>query len=296
MKKRLFFSALVLVVLGLILTGCRFLVDSRLELKSGDILPSSIKLRNVSGEANRIDDIKSKYKVVFYLDSMNDDCIRRLDCIAKMIKLLSFADFRYVLVWEDRIPVDEIKKAGIDSSYNYSLEGKVSLSESKPTAFFADENNKITMVTGYSYISMINKVIELGENKDLSAQAIDMILKSASETDTFPQDYAGKTLLMFISSGCRTCGGVEDIVSKNIDSMQKKINVISVRPDFDIKQEYDQYFEVDPQQIYFNIFACTQRIEASNRKYPMFFIINSDKSIEKFFTDPNEAVNYVLGL
>ncbi len=296
MKKRLFFSVLVIAVLGLMLTGCRFLLDNRLELTYGDTLPAGIKLRNVSGTANRIDDIKSKYKVVFYLDSTNDDCIRRLDCISKMIDLLSFADLRYVLVWEDQIPVEEMKKAGIDLSFNYSLEGKVFLSESKPTAFLADENNKITMVTGYSYISLVNKIIELNGNKDLSAQAIDMILKSAEGINTSAQDRSTKTMLMFISSGCRTCREVEDIVCKNIDSMQKNINVISVRPDFDMQQEYDQYFEVDPQQIYFNIFACAQNIEASNRKYPMFFIINSDKTIEKFFTDPNEAVNYTLGL
>ncbi len=101
---------------------------------------------------------------------------------------------------------------------------------------------------------------------------------------------------MFMSSGCRTCKEGEDIVRKNIDSMQKKINVITVRPDFDIKQDYDKHFEIDPQQIYFNIFAYAQDVEARYRKYPMFVIINSDNSIERLFTDVNEAVKYALGL
>lgn len=296
MKKYVFLSVLVIVALAVVLTGCYFYLNNRLELKSGDIMPSSIKFFDASGGANTIDDVKSKYKVVFYLDSTNDDCMKRLDCISKTVNLMSLKGISYVVVFEDRIPVEKIKEAGIDSSYNYSLEGKVSLSESKPTAFLADENNKIMMVTGYSYVSLINKIIELGGKKDLSVKAGEMILKNASKSNAFHKEYNGKTLLMFMSSGCRKCKEDEDIVRKNIDSMQKKINVITVRPDFDIKQDYDKYYEMDPQQIYFNIFAYSQGGEVSRRKYPMFVIINSDNSIEKLFTDVDEAVKYTLGL
>lgn len=301
MKKHVFHAVLAIVVLIIVLTVCCFypynkFQYSKLELASEDIIPASIKLFNVSGKANKISDIKSNYKVVFYLDSTNEDCMKRLDCISKMISLIRFEDMSYVLVWEDRIPVEQIKEAGIGESYNYTLAGKSSLSEAKPTAFLVDKNNKIIMVTGYSYISLINEIIEMGGKKDLSAKAGGMIFKNALKSETFLREDNEKTLLMFMSSGCRLCREGEDIIRQNIDSMRKKINVITVRPDFDTKQDFDKYFEIDPQQIYFNIFSYALGVEADDRKYPMFFIINSDYSVEKLFTDANEAVKYILGL
>jgi hypothetical protein len=300
MKKYVFPAVLATVVLIIVLAVCFFNLNnkfqySKLELASEEIIPSSIKLFNASGKANKINDVKSKYKVVFYLDSTNEDCMKRLDGISKMIDLISFEDMSYVLVWEDQIPLKQIKEAGIAESYNYTLAGKATLSESKPTAFLTDENNKIIMVTGYSYISLINEVIEIGK-KDLSAKAGEMILKNALKSETFLQENNGKTLLMFMSSSCRLCRENEDIIRKNIDSLRKKINVITVRPDFDTKQDFDEFFEIDPEQIYFNMFAYSQRVEASNRKYPMFYIINSDYSVEKLITDPNELVKYISGL
>ncbi|MDP4179553.1 MAG: hypothetical protein Q8942_00485 [Bacillota bacterium] len=296
MKLYIFLSIFVIIVLTVVLTGCYSNLNTKLELKSGDIIPSSIKIFNTSGKANSIDDVRSKYKVVFYLDSANEDCMNRLDCVSKMTSLISFEAISYVIVWEDSIPLEKIKKAGIVSSYNYSLKNKASLSESKPTAFLVDENNKVIMVTGYSYISLINKIIELGDKKDLYNKAEKMIFNNVSKSGSLPRKDNGKTLLMFMSSGCRRCKEDEDIVKKNIDAMQEKINIITVRPDFDIKQNYDKYFELDPQMIYFNIFAYALGIDANNRKYPMFVIVNSKNSIEKFFTNVDEAVNYTLGL
>lgn len=297
MKKRFFPYILAMVLIAVHLTGCSFYQDKEFELQSGDILPSSINYFNASGESvSKTNGVKSKYKVVFYLNSTNADCMARLDCISKMIGLLSFEGIRFLIVWEDRIPLEKIKEAGIDPGYNYSLEGKASLSESKPTAFLTDENNKIMMVTGYSYISLINKLIELSDKKDLGTKATEMILKDASKSGAFFRKDNEKTLLMFLDSSCRKCMEFEEIVRKNIDFMQKKIKVITVRPDFDKKQDYDKYYEIDPQQVYFNIFAWTHDIGAGDRKYPMFFIINSDNSIERLFNDVDEAVSYTLGL
>lgn len=297
MKKLFFPSILAIVLIAVYLTGCSFYQNKKIELQSGDILPSSINFFNASGgAASKTDNVKSKYKVVFYLNSTNADCITRLDCISKMIGLLSFEGIRFLIVWEDRIPLERIKEAGIDPGNNYSLEGKASLSESKPTAFQTDENNKIMMVTGYSYISLINELIELGGKKDLGTKATEMILKDASKSGAFFRKDNEKTLLMFLDSSCRKCMEYEEIVHKNIESMQKKIKVITVRPDFDKQQDYDKYYEIDPQQIYFNIFAWTHGIGAGDRKYPMFFIINSHNSIERLFTDVDKAVSYTLGL
>ncbi|AEY65180.1 hypothetical protein [Clostridium sp. BNL1100] len=296
MKKHVIPAALAIVVLIVILTASCSDRRKSLELLSGDAIPSNAKLFSVSGESYKISDVKNKYKVVFYLDSTNEDCMKRLACISKTISLLSCKDIRYLLVWEDMIPVEDIQKAGIDESYNYSLKQKVSLSESKPNAFLVDENNKIVTVTGYSYISLINELINLSGKTDLSVKAGEMIVNNVSKSGNFPGNHNGKTLLMFMSSGCKICRVSEDIVSKNIDSMGKKINVITVRPDFDTRHSYDKNFEIDPQQIYFNIFSHKQGIQASNRKYPMFLIINKDFSVEKLFTDANEAVKYILGL
>lgn len=297
MKKHFISSILIIVLIVVHLTGCSFYQNKKFELQSGDILPSGIKYFDASkGTGRKINNLKSKYKVVFYLDSANADCISRLDCISKMIGLISFEELSFFLVWENEIPLDKVNEAGIDLSYNYSLKGKVSLSESKPTAFLTDENNKIMMVTGYSYISLINEIIELGGKKDLSTKAAEMIINNVSKSGAFFWEDNKKTLLMFMTSSCRRCMEYDEIVRKNIDSMQKKIQIITVRPDFDKKQDYDKYFEIDTQQIYFNIFASSSDIGATERKYPLFFIINSDNSIEKSFTDVNKAVSYILGL
>ncbi|HEY9063083.1 MAG TPA: hypothetical protein VIO64_21690 [Pseudobacteroides sp.] len=296
MKKYVFLCILAIVILAVVITSRYYNRDNRLEFKSGDTIPSSVKFINASGEDNRISDVKSKYKVIFYLDGTNDECIVRLGCISKMINLIKTEGISYLIVWEGLIPTKKVKDAGIDSKYNYSVDGKVSLSESKPTAFLMDESNKIIMVTGYSYISLINKIIELGEKKDLSYKAGEMIIKNVSKSGAFIRKDTEKTLLMFMWSGCRKCREHEEIVRKNIDSMQKKINVITIRPDFDTRQDYDKYYEIDSEQIYFNIYAYAYGIEASLRKYPMFVILKSDNSVEKLFTDVNEAINYILGL
>ncbi|KNY27853.1 hypothetical protein [Pseudobacteroides cellulosolvens] len=296
MKKYAFLYILAIVILAVVITSRYFNPDNRMEFKSGDTIPSSVKFVNAYGEDNRISDVKSKYKVVFYLDSTNDESIVRLDCISKIINLINIEGISYLIVWDGRIPAEKIKDAGIDSKYNYSLEDKVSLSESKPTAFLTDENNKIIMVTGYSYISLINEIIELGEKRDLSHKAGEMIIRNVSKSGAFSRKDKEKTLLMFMWSGCRKCREHEEIARKNIDSMQKKINVITIRPDFDIRQDYDKHYEIDPQEIYFNIYSYAYGIEASLRKYPLFVILNSDNSIEKLFTDVNEAVKYTLGL
>ncbi|ACL75599.1 hypothetical protein [Ruminiclostridium cellulolyticum] len=296
MKKYVIPAVLAIVVLIVILTASCSDRRKSFELLSGDVIPTSAKLFRVSGESYKISDVKSKYKVIFYLNSNNEESIKRLDCISKTISLLSCKDISYLLVWEDRIPVEDIQKAGIDESYNYSLKQKVSLSESKPTAFLMNENNKIIMVTGYSYISLINELINLNGKTDLSKKAGKMIVNNVSKSGDFSGNHDGKILLMFMSSGCKICRVSEDIVSKNIDAMGKKINTITVRPDFDTRHPYDKNFEIDPQQIYFNVFSHEQGIQASNRKYPMFLIINSDYSVEKLFTDASEVVNYILGL
>ncbi|WP_024831737.1 hypothetical protein [Ruminiclostridium josui] len=296
MKKYVIPAALAIVVLIVILTASCSDRRKNLELLSGDVIPSKAKLIRVSGESHNISDVKSKYKVIFYLDSTNEDCMKRLDCISKTINLLSCKDVSYLIVWEDKIPVEEIKKAGIDEDYNYSLKSKVILSESKPNAFLVDENSKIAMVTGYSYISLINEIINLNGKTDLSAKAGKMIVNNVSKSGDFSGNSNEKTLLMFMSSGCKSCRVSEDIISKNMDSMSKKINLITVRSDFDTRQSYDKNFEIDPQQIYFNIFCQEQDIQASDRKYPMFLIINKEYSVEKFFTDANEVVKYILGL
>lgn len=264
------------------------------ELMSGDVIPSSIKLVNTSGIPEKIDSVKSKYKVVFYLDDKNSDCMDRLNCISKVISLINLEGVSYHILWEDTIPTRELKMAGIDEKINYSLGGKVSLSESKPNAFLMDEKNKIVMVAGYSYISLISKIIELNEKKDLTTRAGEMILENATGSDTFLQEHKGKTLLMFISSSCKRCKEGEEIIRGNMDLMGKKMNVIAVRPDFDTRQDFDKYLEIDPQQIYFNTYCHAMGVEAAKRKYPMFFVIDGDLSVEKMFTNSSEAVNYVL--
>lgn len=300
MKKHIFSKVLALVALIIVLVVCFLILygkfqNSKLELASEDTIPSRIKLIDAQGKVNKINDIKSKYKVVFYLDSTNEDSLNRLDCISKMIDLMKSKDMSYLLVWEDKIPLKQINEAGIAESCNYTLEGKAQFSESKPTAFLTDENNKIITVAGYSYISLINQVIEIGK-EDLSAKAGEKILNNALKSDMSLLDNNKKTLLMFMSSSCRLCRENEEVIRKNIDMIEEKTNVITVRPDFDTKQDFDKYFEVDPQQIYFNLFAYSQKVEASNRQYPMFYIINKDCSIEKVITDPNELVKYISGL
>jgi thiol-disulfide isomerase/thioredoxin len=299
MKKYFFPAVIAIIVLIVVSTICFFYLNNRynnLELLSEEIIPSRIDLYNASGEVSSISDIKSNHKVVFYLESMNEDCIHRLDCISKMIDLLSFEGMSYMLIWEDQIPLKQINEAGIDESYNYSLNGKASLSEWKPTAFLTDENNKIKMVTGFSYVTLINEVIKISNKDDLCAKAVDKILKNALQSEMSLLENNKKTLMMFMSSGCRSCKETEEIIKNNIEFLQEKMNVVTVRPDFDLRQDFDKYYEVDPEQIYFNIFVDSQGVDASDRQYPFFYILNSDYSVEKLIRDPNELIKYVSGL
>jgi hypothetical protein len=95
---------------------------------------------------------------------------------------------------------------------------------------------------------LINKILELSGKKDLSAKAGEMILKNVSMPDGLIRGDNRKTLLMFMTSGCRMCRESEDIIKKNIEiQLYKDVSyagsIYIKTNDYGLTWKYDEFLD-----------------------------------------------------
>jgi thiol-disulfide isomerase/thioredoxin len=288
-KKLFIFIPVILVIAAIAIFSFNYFYLSKIpiEPRYGDEISSKIKMFTVSNNAINITQIKGKNKVIFYLQSSNPDCIERLYSINKLMKVFDVENVSYTILWEDKIPEEEVKKAGIDININYCLKGKRSFSQIKPEGYILDESNKVILRTGYSYGNMFYELHKLGGNKDLRDKVYKMILNDVFKGKEDTRDKNKLTLLMFINFNCKKCKDMEKTFENNVSLLQSKFNTISIRTNFDKKTEYDKLITFDDDTFVY----LTSFNDKAN--YPYFAAINQNGEIVSTFEDLNQLLKYV---
>lgn len=149
---------------------------------------------NVSGE-------KDKYIVCFYLDASQNESIERIKSI---MSIYSENKFNYVLIWENEIPLSELKNVGLADSKNISLKGKIDLTQIKPSSFIINEDNEVEVIAGPIYLKLTRKIYELANNKGKFLDNVNNVImnnlyKNYSNEIDMPKDI----LLIFTSTSCK---------------------------------------------------------------------------------------------
>lgn len=259
------------------------------ELQYRDSFPGNVSMFSYLNKKLKIADIKNKYKLIFYLSGTSPDCIQRLTAIHKIIEIYNFQNISYIILWEDKIPVDAVKKYNIDLNINYTFNNKSSISKSKPNGFLLDEDNKVLQVTGYSYIDVIKNIIALENKPNMLGKVNEEIFADAFGNKKGGLDKNKLTLLMFVSSSCKLCRETEEKIAKNLPALQKKLNVITIRPDFDTMQEYDVNYITDYSLVYFNVYDQVY----TAKQFPFFAVLDKDKQVLEHFSNIDALLNYL---
>lgn len=273
-----FSAVLLLMIVPFLFSACAKVRS--VELHYQETFPDDSKLVSGSDQEIKISEMKGRYKVVFYLDSTNPDCLQRLASIHKIMQVYQAPDLSYLVLWEDRIPEDAVRKSGIDLNRNYTFQNRFSVSKEKPAGFLLDENNRVLQVTGYSYIDLIKKILSIGKDPDAVRKINDSILQDAfgqGKTDRDPQK---QTLFLFVSSGCKLCAQTERTLSETLPALQKKFNVVTIRPDFDAAKQYDVNRVTDYSLVYFDAYDQQYNV----KQFPLFVVLDQDKQVLKRFT------------
>lgn len=257
-------------------------------LKAQDYFPTDISIYSSEGKQVKVNDIKNTYKVIFYLDSSSRDCIQRLSSIKKIMEVYNFKNISYLIFWEDQIPVNTIKSAGIPLENNYTYNQRVSLSSSKPTGFLLNQNNQILQITGYSYIDLLNNLYNYEKQANMLTKINQFVWKDAFGNQSNRVDSKKPTLVMLVASDCKLCRENEQEIQSNGGKLQNKFNVITVRPDFDTQQTYDQNPVTDDSLVYFTVYQETFKVN----NYPLYLILDQNKNVEKYFTDIKNLLQY----
>ena len=236
--------------------------------------------------------IRGKYRVCFYLDGSQKESIDRLEGIRKIIDIYNGEEFDYTFIWEDEIPWDTIKDMGFDEKQNFSLKGKVKLTDTKPSSFIINENNLVEIIAEPSYLKLTRKIYELSKDKNFVDDVNKMIIDSVNSKHSYNIDKNKDMLLIFTSTSCKRCKEIDNLISDNLQLMNDKFNVIDIKPDFDQGKEYSNITEIDHHLTYFRTYASSYDLEA----LPLFVIIDANLKVKEYFTDTQDFINYIKNI
>lgn len=283
---RKIFLLLAVVILTIIIGFCTLIyLGASTELQYMDKFSERIKMYSQNGIETDISQFGNDCKVVFYLSSRDEESLQKLKSINSIIKVHSDKRISYIILWEGNIPKDAIKNAGIDEKINYTLKSGKSISKDFPNCFLVDKDNTVKLVTGFSYIDLADKLYQFEDSQDKRARVNGFIIKDLKLADRKP------VLLMFVNSNCRQCLETDSALNENLENLQKKFNLVSIRHDFDGRiQKYDKQVVTDYSLVYFG--AYKNILKVSN--YPLFVVLKSDSNeIDDIFTDVNGLITYI---
>lgn len=258
------------------------------ELKAGEPFPPGLALISENGKACHISELKGTRKVLFYLSGTDPICGLRLSAIARMTRIFRSENITYEILWEGGIPENWIFAKGIDPALNFSLKRGNSLSKTKPNAFLLGEGNRVELAAGYSYDDLPQKLYSLCRSGDLRTAVNQMIEKDGMQGETFRRE-SGSCLIMFLSSSCRDCLAKEQKLIDALPAIRKKTRVITVQPDYDQKQVFENpYSCVDYSSVFFGVYRlCGHAVTL-----PYFVEAGRDGKPIREFTDVASLLAY----
>lgn len=274
------------------LTAACFAVGQSLPMKTQlgywDKIPSRLTMYSSNNQKVRISSLSGDYRVLFYLRSDSADSLQRLIAIRKIMDIYRWDSVRYYLIWEDKIPLDTVMEAGIDTNCNYTLKNDAVLSRYVPTAFIVGKNGTVEFVSGYAYTDILYRIYTLAGKNDLRPTVNQMIFEDARGSN--PALDAGKpNLFVFTTSTCQTCVAEEDALNALIKTVDKSMNVITIRPDFDSRQSMDSNLCYDYSYAYFEVYKKSNGIEAM----PFYVITDEQFAVVRVFTQLSRLSDYL---
>ena len=270
MKKTMFIGLIVfsLILLIIVITlGVNYImfVPKSIEVDHNDDFPN-VCIYSCDGIKTNLNKIKKEYTFVFYLSSSCSGCLYKLPEIKQIKDVFSSEQIKFILIWEDKIPIKKVNRYNIDVRDNYSLNDKVSLSGSKPTVFLIDKQNKISFIS-YEYDTLINKLFDMSKKEDLVKRGIETLQKNL-DFNLSESKNARPKLIFFSTEGCESC----NIYYKKAFELAKNKSIQIIKYS-DIEQNDDEVC-TDYGKIYKRIFDISS--------YPTCMLIDNNRIISKF--------------
>lgn len=211
---------------------------------------------------------------VLYLTAECSGCIETISDFNRF-KSVFGEEVNFILLWEDDIPRNLIKKYGIDA-ISYTLKGKTKLSTSTPTFYLIDSNKKIVF-KDVDQSNLIQKLIEVDfiEKEVLQEKATQYIVNAYFESDRENR----LKLVYFYMPGCSDCMAVNEFIKE--EKLDEKYQIVYI-------YKYNSTQEgvvIDKNKLFANVYGVNW--------YPSFILI-SDSGYEIVGKTSEEEVKMIL--
>lgn len=211
---------------------------------------------------------------VLYLTAECSGCIETISDFNRF-KSVFGEEVNFILLWEDDIPRNLIKKHGIDA-ISYTLKGKTKLSTSTPTFYLIDGNKKIVF-KDVDQSNLIQKLIEVDfiEKEVLQEKATQYIVNAYFESDRENR----LKLVYFYMPGCSDCMAVNEFIKE--EKLDEKYQIVYI-------YKYNSTQEgvvIDKNKLFANVYGVNW--------YPSFILI-SDSGYEIVGKTSEEEVKMIL--
>lgn len=141
----------------------------------------------------------------FYVSKGCGSCASAIRNIDRFSKIFKSDDLDYIVLWEDEIPKNLIKKYNIEENKNYSLDGKSKLFGITPSYFILKEG-KVDFQT--EDMDMFLRKISSGdyESKDRLIKRVNKLIANEYGANDSPK------LLYFAMEGCNDCKKANEVL------------------------------------------------------------------------------------
>lgn len=289
MKKLFIMFGITITVFAGIFLYKSYFIGSSIKVIIGQALPQKLNLYTLSDKRINLSDFKTKNKVIFYFSDFDSNYDNSLKTINKITKIYNDKNITYMVIWKDKIPMEKIKQYKIDLNINYSLNNKKAFALGKLGSVILDENNKVTFVSTYDYLSLTKSICSLYQGNDLIEKTNKLLIDDFKSNGNYAIDENKSTVCIFSNPGCKTCKPKEDIILNNMEILRKKVNVITIKNDLSPLPEYDKNPVIDYSNVYFWSYNRTYKISLP----PFYVLLDKDYKVLKYFTDANEFISYV---
>lgn len=177
-------------------------------VKYGDSL-ATFPLISFNGKKAEMAQLQKGETLVIYINKNCGSCLRELDTIAVMNRIFQGTGINMVIIWEDNIDTQQVKRNGIIEDCNYSTDGTV-LANGTPYFMIVDKNADITF-TSHKLSDLIKRAVnsESVSLLELRTQADEFIRSTYAQKEPLDEK---KLLLDFSMIGCPDCENAEPIL------------------------------------------------------------------------------------
>ena len=223
-----------------------------------------------------ISSIKARVKVIFYFPAFDTESPAKLKAVRTIMDIYGSTDVAYLVIWENKIPIQELRIDHLDPGNNYSIESGSLPSNPKPSQCYFAQDNKISVNGFYSYGDMVEKLNTLFDPGKIKNKVVESLVRLSDE-DKIQRNPAREDLFFFYSPGCERCDHELGLLRAKLALLRATYNVMAVRPD----QSPGDQFTDDP----FKDSAITDYSRVCFRAFqhlrdPFFIIVRGRRQLQ----------------